>query len=138
MAAKTWAFSDLEGVKKGGVASLSLALLNRLVREAAAAFDAPNGAIVLDVDPVRRTEAPVVAAAVVRFEKLDLAWGRPSVAVRVEQHDDRLSVQIGAAPGTAALGYQYEFGWAEETPPALLTALFSCALESIRTNKELR
>jgi hypothetical protein len=36
------------------------------------------------------------------------------------------------------LGYDYDFGWTEETPAALFPALFSCVLESMRTNKALK
>jgi hypothetical protein len=139
MATKTWAFSDLEGVaRKGGVACLPVALLNRIVREAMAAFDAPNGAVVLEVDSHKQADGVTSLAATLHFDAIKLAWGHPEVAIRVEQRDDRFSMRIGGRADTAVLGYDYDFGWTEETPAALFPALFSCVLESMRTNKALK
>jgi len=141
MTAKTWVFRDLESVvEKRDVACLCSALAHRIVREAIAVFDAPNGAIVLEVGRPRATNDDAMCVeSTLHFVNFDLAWGRPSVGVRIEQRNDhRFSVRIGGSIGTAAMGYAYDFGWVEETPAALFPALFSCVLESIRTNKAVK
>jgi hypothetical protein len=135
---KTWAFSDLQDmVRRGDFAYLPVALLNRIVREAMVAFDAPS-AILPEVELCKQTNGVTNLTATLHFQTIRLAWGHPVVAVRMEQRDHRFSVRIGGRPDTVALGYTYEFGWTEETPVALFSALYSCILESIRTNKELK
>jgi hypothetical protein len=140
MSAKTWVFSDLENVVKNrGAACLSLALLTRIVREATAVFEAQNGAIVPETQPPTQTNGVTKLVAELHFDTIKLAWGHPVVGVRIEQDTNRFKVRIGGADGTAALGYTLkEFGWTDETPAELFPALFSCVLESIRTNTALK
>ncbi len=137
---KTWLFKDLETVvKKGTTARLPVALLNRLVREATAAFEAKDGAIAVeDVTPKASSETEVVA--VVHFDALKgaCAWGVPAVAVTIEQHDDQFAVRVGGRVDTGVLGYSFGFGWTDETPAALFSALFACVLESVRTQRPLK
>jgi len=135
---KIWALSDLESVAKtGAFACLPMVLLNRIMREAVAVFDAPKGAIVQVHGATTQTNGVTSVKATLLFDSIKLSWGVPGVGVRIEHHDDRFSVRIGGAAGTAALGYTYDVGWTEETPAELFPALFSCVLESIRTSKEL-
>jgi hypothetical protein len=139
MTAKTWMFSDLESVvKAGSAARLPVALLNRIAREAMAAFDAPKGAILPEVHLHKQENGATSVSATLHFDAIKLASGPPGVGVNIEQRDDRLTVRVGAQADTAALGYSFDFGWTEETPMALFPALFTCVLESIRIGKVLK
>ena len=139
MMANTWKFSDLESVvKEGGVARLPVALLNRIAREAMAAFEAPKGAIVHDAHSHKQKDGVTSVSATLHVDAIKLASGSPGVGISIQQRDDRFTVRVGAQADTGALGYSFEFGWTEETPVDLFPALFTCVLESIRIGQVLK
>jgi|APFre7841882654_1041346.scaffolds.fasta_scaffold137219_2 hypothetical protein len=133
MSAKTWAMSDLESVAKtGGFACLTVVLLHRIVREAAAAFDAPNDAIVCEVDSRHASNGVTRLKGRVRWNTVKRSWGAPDVEVGIEQHGASFRVRVGAPEDAMAPGYSFAFDWTEPTPTALFPALLVCALEAMK------
>ncbi len=132
-----WLIKDLETVvARGSVASLSHALLHRIVREAAQRFQVPDGGLTVDFgDDV--TQGNGTLAAVIAFETVKLKDGaHPRIAMHVRRKPDcdRVEVRVGVDEGASGPGWTVAVDLTDETPAELFFALFACALESAQNN----
>ena len=127
MAERTWSVRDIKMVMRTGArASLSSALLCRIVREAADRFEEPN--LKLEkLATVGTNNYDVRCTVIFGSVALDGASKvpHPTVELRAIRLDEH---QVQVCVGGSKLSKP--FGWLDQSPDELFLALFTCALES--------